>query len=84
MAAILSGIKGACALGMISFAGGILAWLVLFPDANTGPMLGMFFTGPLGALLGFILGFLGELVYPENSQEVSNLDEKPPNEEPSD
>jgi len=33
--------------------------MVLAPDANQGPLLGIFITGPLGAVLGAI----GGLVY---------------------
>jgi len=31
---------------------------VFAPDANQGPLLGIFITGPLGAVLGAIGGFV--------------------------
>ncbi|MFN0008254.1 MAG: hypothetical protein ACKVXR_10125 [Planctomycetota bacterium] len=47
---------GAVALGGIGFAGGFFGPILLAPDANQGPLLGIFITGPLGFLLGGILG----------------------------
>jgi hypothetical protein len=44
-------------LGGIGFACGFLGPIALNPDANQGPLLGIFMTGPGGALLGALLGF---------------------------
>ena len=46
----------ACVLGGIGFAAGFFGPLILAPDANQGPLLGIFITGPLGFLLGGIVG----------------------------
>lgn len=43
-------------LGGAGFAAGFLGPIALNPEANQGPLLGIFITGPLGALLGAALG----------------------------
>ena len=43
-------------LGLIGFLGGFIGPLILRPEANQGPMLGIFITGPLGVLTGAIFG----------------------------
>jgi hypothetical protein len=49
---------GALVLGGIGFAGGFFGPMLLAPEANQGPLLGMFVTGPGGALLGAVIGWL--------------------------
>ena len=51
--------SGAVILGAIGFCAGFFGPIIFTPDANQGPLLGIFITGPLG----FILGALGGLVY---------------------
>ncbi len=46
------------ALGVAGFAAGFFGPMLLRPDANQGPMVGIFITGPGGALAGLILGAL--------------------------
>jgi hypothetical protein len=48
--------KGALIVGGIGFCAGFFGPMVFAPDANQGPLLGIFITGPLGALLGAIGG----------------------------
>jgi hypothetical protein len=43
-------------LGIVGFFSGFIGPMVLAPEANQGPMLGLFITGPGGALLGAALG----------------------------
>ncbi|HSE10991.1 MAG TPA: hypothetical protein VLB69_00025 [Rudaea sp.] len=43
-------------LGIVGFLCGFIGPMVLAPEANQGPMLGIFITGPTGALLGALLG----------------------------
>ena len=50
--------KGALLFGGIGFCAGFFGPMVLAPDANQGPLLGIFITGPLGAVLGAIGGFV--------------------------
>jgi hypothetical protein len=48
-------------LGAIGFAAGFFGPIFLNPDANQGPLVGIFITGPGGALAGLILGVLMRL-----------------------
>jgi len=49
-------LRGAVIVGAIGFTGGFFGPLIFTPDANQGPLLGVFITGPLGVLLGGIGG----------------------------
>ncbi len=51
-------VKGALVLGGIGFAAGFLGPAILRPSANQGPLLGIFVTGPLGFVLGAVIGWL--------------------------
>ena len=51
-------LRWATVLGIVGFLSGFVGPMVLAPDANQGPMLGIFITGPGGALLGAILGWV--------------------------
>ncbi|HBH04538.1 MAG TPA: hypothetical protein DDZ42_21935 [Candidatus Rokubacteria bacterium] len=51
--------SGAIVVGAIGFCAGFVGPILLTPEANQGPLLGIFVTGPLG----FVLGGLGGLVY---------------------
>lgn len=50
-------LRWAAILGIVGFLSGFVGPMVLAPDANQGPMLGIFITGPGGLLLGIILGW---------------------------
>ena len=43
-------------LGGIGFAGGFFGPMIFAPQANQGPLLGIFITGPCGFLLGVLYG----------------------------
>jgi hypothetical protein len=51
-------LAGGFALGGIGFAIGFFGPLVWAPDANQGPLLGIFFTGPLGFVLGTAVAWI--------------------------
>ncbi len=55
---ILFTVAGAMIIGGISFAVGFFGPIVLTPDANQGPLLGIFYTGPLGFFAGAVIGAL--------------------------
>jgi hypothetical protein len=50
---------GALTVGAIGFVVGFFGPMVWAPDANQGPLLGIFYTGPLG----FVVGGIGGLLY---------------------
>jgi hypothetical protein len=47
---------GGLVLGGVGFALGFFGPLLITPEANQGPLLGIFITGPLGLIVGFFLG----------------------------
>jgi hypothetical protein len=51
-------LRWATVLGIVGFVCGFFGPIVLAPGANQGPMIGIFITGPGGALLGAILGWV--------------------------
>ena len=46
------------AIGGVDFLCGFIGPIILNPASNQGPLLGIFITGPLGALLGTALGIV--------------------------
>ena len=56
---ISSALVGAAVLGAIGFCAGFFGPIIFAPEANQGPLLGIFITGPLG----FLLGAVGGVVY---------------------
>jgi hypothetical protein len=51
-------LMGGIILGGIGFVGGFFGPIIFTPQANQGPLLGIFITGPLGFILGAIIGFM--------------------------
>jgi hypothetical protein len=54
------GIKWCLILGVFGFLAGYVGPIILVPEANQGPLLGIFITGPGGALAGLILWILSK------------------------
>ena len=54
------------AVGGICFLLGFVGPVILTPEANQGPLLGIFITGPLGFILGIIMGFIFSLMRKRN------------------
>ena len=50
---------GSVIMGAIGFSAGFFVPLILHPEANQGPLLGIIFTGPLG----FLAGAAGGAIY---------------------
>jgi hypothetical protein len=48
--------RWAVILGVIGFLGGFIGPMIFTAGANQGPMLGIFITGPLGVVVGAIVG----------------------------
>jgi hypothetical protein len=53
---VTSVLLGAAIFGAIGFAAGFFGPMILSPDANQGPLLGIFITGPIGGLIGAFAG----------------------------
>jgi len=53
---VASVVTGALLLGGIGFVGGFFGPMLLAPQANQGPLLGLFITGPAGVVLGAAAG----------------------------
>ena len=49
-------LRWALILGTVGFAAGFLGPMVLSPESNIGPIIGILFSGPAGAIAGVILG----------------------------
>jgi hypothetical protein len=50
--------RGGVIVGGISFLGGFVGPIILTPQANQGPLVGIFITGPIGFVLGIIIGYI--------------------------
>jgi hypothetical protein len=51
----------ALVVGAAAFAAGFFGPILLTPEANQGPLLGIFVTGPLGFVAGLAWGLFREL-----------------------
>jgi len=58
--AVLRVLLTALVVGLICFLAGFFGPMILAADANQGPMLGIFITGPLGLLSGIAIGIWRE------------------------
>jgi uncharacterized membrane protein len=56
MMAVLRVLGTAAIVGFLAFLAGFFGPMILASDANQGPMLGIFITGPLGFLVGIVVG----------------------------
>ncbi len=55
-------IRWGIALGATGFAAGFFGPMLLDPEANIGPIVGILFTGPGGAIAGFVLGLVVAMI----------------------
>lgn len=53
---------GALLTGAVAFSAGFFGPMIFTPNANQGPLLGIFITGPLGLILGALGGALYWLI----------------------
>jgi hypothetical protein len=51
-------------IGVPAFLVGYIGPTIWAPDANQGPLLGIFITGPLGVVAGAVLGLIFVLLRP--------------------
>lgn len=52
----------AAVVGAVGFAVGFFGPMIFMPESNQGPLVGIFFTGPLGVVVGAIIGCMIGLV----------------------
>jgi hypothetical protein len=45
-------------VGFVTFLVGFVGPMILAPDANQGPLLGILYTGPIGVLVGLAWGMV--------------------------
>jgi hypothetical protein len=45
-------------VGAVGLFGGMVAGMILWPESNMAPTLGIFFTGPIGVVAGLISGLI--------------------------
>jgi len=64
-------LRAGLVVGAIGFAVGFFGPLVWSPDANQGPPLGIFITGPIGFVIGTALGWLYARVRVPSSEVAS-------------
>ena len=55
-------------VGLAGFAAGYVGPLFLTPDANQGPLLGIFFSGPASAGAGLVVGLLATAVFQRDAR----------------
>jgi hypothetical protein len=58
-------VLSAAVVGAVSFLAGFAGPILLRPDLPQGPLLGIFYTGPVGALAGAVLGVFIGLLAPD-------------------
>jgi hypothetical protein len=56
MRALVTILQYGVIIGGIGFAGGFFGPIIFAPQANQGPLLGIFITGPIGFVAGCIVG----------------------------
>ena len=61
MLSTLRVLRTAMIVGGVAFAAGFFGPILLAPDANQGPLLGIFITGPLGFAVGLAWGVWREI-----------------------
>jgi hypothetical protein len=66
---------GAAILGGLGFVGGFVGPILLSPGANQGPLAGIFITGPIGVVLGAMIGWFVGLFRRVDGQAGRTIDD---------
>jgi hypothetical protein len=62
---------GATVTGGIGFSAGFFGPILFAPEANQGPLLGIFITGPLGFVLGAVGGFAYAIIQSRRNVKIA-------------
>jgi hypothetical protein len=49
-------LMGGIILGGIGFVGGFFGPIIFYPEVNLGPLIGIFYSGPIGFVVGLVAG----------------------------
>jgi len=60
-------------VGGLAFVSGFIGPIIFMPNANQGPLLGIFITGPLGIIVGTILGVLTAIIMKQIRQQIGSF-----------
>lgn len=69
---IAYGLKSGLVFGIVGFILGFVGPMIITPNANQGPLLGIFLTGPAGFIVGSIIGFVVGLIKERNQSKATN------------
>lgn len=61
-------IMGGIIIGSIGFILGFIGPIIFSPSANQGPLLGIFITGPIGFLIGLVVGGIYWIIKVKNKK----------------
>jgi len=64
---------GGLSIGGIAFLGGFVGPMLFMSESNQGPLLGIFVTGPIGFLVGNVLGLIYGFLGKHKQKEPSSL-----------
>lgn len=64
-------LMGGIIVGSICFIGGFIGPIIFYPESNLGPLLGIFFTGPIGFIVGLIGGGLFWVIKEKKAKRLS-------------
>ena len=62
-----------CTVGVVSFLVGFVGPILFSPDSPQGPLLGIFITGPLGAVAGAAVGVIIGFLVPSDSETPNRM-----------
>jgi hypothetical protein len=59
---------GGIILGGIGFVGGFFGPIIFYPEVNLGPLIGIFYSGPIGFVVGLVAGGVYWLIKKSSSR----------------
>lgn len=59
--------------GLVTLVAGVIYSGIFYPNSNQGPLLGYFFTGPIGLAVGIIVGIPIAFIINERKKKLKNI-----------